>query len=331
MAFTLPLLLGSAVVIYMSSKLFVNGVEWLGHRLRLSETATGAVLAAFGTALPESVVTLIAVAFGSSAAQKDIGVGAALGGPLVLSTLAYAIIGLVFLGSQTTTAREKSALNADGARLRRDQKWFLSIFIFAGALGLVHSPVKWVLSFAFIGAYALYVWRELTRSDAPCGIERLEPLSLRPGDPEPTFFWIGLQTGMALAVVFFASRMFVAQLDVVGATLGLPPQLTALLLSPVATEMPEAMNAIIWVRQGKERFALANIGGAMMIQATIPAAFGMYYTPWIFDRPVIIAVGVTILATVSLYFAFEQRKVTGGRLSLAGLFYLLFAAALSFR
>jgi cation:H+ antiporter len=34
------------------------------------------VLAAFGTALPESVVTFVAVAFGDSAAQKDIGVGA---------------------------------------------------------------------------------------------------------------------------------------------------------------------------------------------------------------------------------------------------------------
>lgn len=31
------------------------------------------------------------------------------------------------------------------------------------------------------------------------------------------------------------------------------------ILSPVATEMPETINALIWVRQGKERLALANI------------------------------------------------------------------------
>jgi cation:H+ antiporter len=29
--------------------------------------------------------------------------------------------------------------------------------------------------------------------------------------------------------------------------------------------MPKTMNAVIWVRQGKERLALANISGAMMI------------------------------------------------------------------
>jgi len=45
--------------------------------------------------------------------------------------------------------------------------------------------------------------------------------------------------------------------------------LLALLLSPIATELPETLNAIIWVRQGKHRLALANISGAMMIQATV--------------------------------------------------------------
>ncbi|MGC8069051.1 hypothetical protein, partial [Salmonella enterica] len=58
-----------------------------------------------------------------------------------------------------------------------------------------------------------------------------------------------------------------------GELFGLSPVLAALLLSPVATEMPELMNVLIWVRQGKHRLALANISGAMMIQGTIPKAF----------------------------------------------------------
>jgi len=59
------------------------------------------------------------------------------------------------------------------------------------------------------------------------------------------------------------------------------------LLSPIATEMPETMNAIIWVRQGRENMALANISGAMMIQATVPAACGLFGTPWLFDQKTI--------------------------------------------
>jgi cation:H+ antiporter len=78
---SIALLLGSAVVIYLACEFFVNGVEWVGHRMAVGQKATGTILAAFGTALPESVVTLVAVAFGTSAASKELGVGAALGGP----------------------------------------------------------------------------------------------------------------------------------------------------------------------------------------------------------------------------------------------------------
>src|SRR5579859_7128454 len=84
------LFLLSAGAIYVACEYFVNGVEWFGRKLNLGATATGTVLAAFGTALPESAVTFVAVVLGRTPEQKDIGVGAALGGPLVLATIAYA-------------------------------------------------------------------------------------------------------------------------------------------------------------------------------------------------------------------------------------------------
>src|ERR1700686_2080893 len=93
MIVSVSLLLLSAAVIYVSCEYFVNGVEWSGRRLGVAQSAVGTVLAAFGTALPESVVTFVAVVFGAGPDQKDIGVGAALGGPLVLSTLSYAATG----------------------------------------------------------------------------------------------------------------------------------------------------------------------------------------------------------------------------------------------
>ena len=87
----------SALVIYLSCEFFVNAVEWLGKKWGVNQTAIGSVLAAFGTALPESTVTLVATAFGASNSQKQIGIGAALGGPLALSTIAYAVVGISLL------------------------------------------------------------------------------------------------------------------------------------------------------------------------------------------------------------------------------------------
>ena len=94
MIITILIMLVAALLIYFSCELFVNAIEWVGKAFNISQNAVGTVLAAFGTALPESVVTFIAVVFGANSSQKDIGVGAALGGPLVLSTLAYAVVGI---------------------------------------------------------------------------------------------------------------------------------------------------------------------------------------------------------------------------------------------
>ncbi|HEX5263150.1 MAG TPA: sodium:calcium antiporter, partial [Phenylobacterium sp.] len=116
---TIALLLGSAAVIYLACEVFVNGVEWVGRRLAVGEQATGSILAAFGTALPESVVTFVAVVFGASAAQKQIGVGAALGGPLVLSTVAYATVGIVLICCRRRLPKTE-AIRGDFRNLARD-------------------------------------------------------------------------------------------------------------------------------------------------------------------------------------------------------------------
>jgi cation:H+ antiporter len=110
--------------------------------------------------------------------------------------------------------------------------------------------------------------------------------------------------------------------------LGLPAAVTALLLSPIATELPETMNAIIWVRQGKTKLALANISGAMMIQATVPSGLGLLFTTWKFDGALLWSGLITMAAIVYLLAAMRAHKLTPARLSLVALFYLVFAAGL---
>src|SRR5580658_4432167 len=129
MFISVVLFLLCAGTIYLACEYFVNGVEWVGRRLNLGSTTTGTVLAAFGTALPESAVTFVAVIFGRDAAQKNIGVGAAVGGPLVLSTISYAVVGIVLLLSRRKLKRADAGLEVDCARLSRDQGWFLLIFL----------------------------------------------------------------------------------------------------------------------------------------------------------------------------------------------------------
>lgn len=325
MLLTTLLFLFSAGAIYLACEYFVNGIEWLGQKLNFGATATGTVLAAFGTALPESAVTFVAVIMGRTAEVRDIGVGAALGGPLVLATIAYAVVGIALWCNRRRLNRTDMRVRVDHARLARDQGWFLSIFVVKCGLGLVAFAFKPWLGVLFLLAYALYVWRELKSEDNVSNHEALEPLKCQPRAASPSLMMVLLQTTAALLVIALASHLFVSQIETIGLAWHLPPHLVALVLSPVATELPETMNALIWVRQGKERLALANISGAMMIQATIPSALALFATPWLFDAPLIAAGIVTGMAIVYLWWLFRRGDVDGRRLIPAGLLYVVFA------
>lgn len=339
------LLLGSAVVIYLACEWFVNAVEWLGVRLKVGPVAVGSILAAIGTALPESVVTFIAVLFGSEEQGADIGVGAALGGPLVVGTLAYGITGAMLLlrrrahvrasrlerppagGSVAPPVDELDG--TDTRRLARDQTWFLAIFVVKVALGLVAFTFKPWLGVLFLIAYGLYFWREMAGTGEHASGEDLEPLKLQRKRTAPATVAVVVQTLATLALIFGASQVFVAQLEWAGPVLGLPAVVVALLLSPVATELPEIMNAIIWVRQGKTQLALGNISGAMMIQATVPSALGIFFTPWLFDTPLLLAGTATIASVLYMLWLMRTRGLTWGRLTVASLFYVAFAGGLA--
>jgi cation:H+ antiporter len=326
------ILLACAVAIYLSCEWFVNAVEWLGLRLKIGTLAVGTVLAAFGTALPESVVTFVAVVFGSDPEQKDIGVGAAMGGPLALATVAYGVTGFMLL-----TSRRKVPAGApprsgeelgDRKKLARDQRWFLVIFVVKVTLGLVTFAFKPWLGLLFFAAYAVYFWRELREDGEQGDGLDLAPLMLQRRREVPAAWAIVAQTLVTVVIIFIASQLFVRQLEAIGPMIGLPAAVTALLLSPIATELPEVMNAIIWVRQGKTRLALANISGAMMIQATVPSGLGILFTPWRFNGPLLLSGIMTIAAMVFLLTALRSGRLTAKTLTLAAAFYGVFALCL---
>jgi cation:H+ antiporter len=338
-------LLACAVAIYLSCEWFVNAVEWLGLRLKVGPLAVGTVLAAFGTALPESVVTFVAVVFGSGPDQKDIGVGAAMGGPLALATAAYGVTGFMLLthrrkvmaGAPPRGEAGDGGGDGDGHRenlgdtgkLARDQRWFLVIFVVKVTLGLVSFAFKPWLGLLFFAAYGVYFWRELRAegTDEDDEVE-IEPLRLQPRRQAPATWAVVTQAVVTLVIIFVASQLFVHALEAVGPMLGLPAAVTALLLAPIATELPEIMNAIIWVRQGKTHLALANISGAMMIQATVPSGLGILFTSWRFDGPLLLSGIVTIVAMVFLLIALNSGRFTSRTLTWSAAFYGVFALCL---
>jgi cation:H+ antiporter len=200
----------------------------------------------------------------------------------------------------------------------------------------VAFAVKPWLGLVFFAAYGVYFWREMRAAGDGDGAEHdgegaeLAPLKLQRRRAEPATWAVVAQTLAGLAVIFVASQAFVAQLAAIGPMIGLPAAVTALLLSPIATELPEIMNAVIWVRQGKTTLALANISGAMMIQATVPSGLGLLFTPWRFDATLLWSGLATMIAIGYLLATARTGRLTPGRLAAAALGYVVFAAGLWF-
>ena len=64
----------------------------------------------------------------------------------------------------------------------------------------------------------------------------------------------------------------------------------------------------------------------MMIQATVPTALGLFFTPWVFDESLIVAAGITIAAIVVMLIAFRRGVTSRKLLASMALFYVAFAA-----
>jgi cation:H+ antiporter len=318
------------VAILLGAAFFTNAIEILGARLGLRQGAVGSLLAAVGTALPESMIAIVAIlepVLTGEASEEGalIGIGAILGAPFMLATLAMFVVGVSALFFRRRRDQGTSVL-VDAATVGRDVGFFLIFFAMAAGVGLVELPlyIKVVVALVLAFGYGIYVRRTLFSG------EHLEEvpkrlLFLPRRQEEPPLFAVVFQTLASLGVIIAGAHYFVDAVEHAAAGLGLPAGLIALILAPLATELPEKFNSIFWIREGKDTLALGNVTGAMMFQSTVPVAFGVLFTPWNLAPLDLFAVVLGLASGVLVYLSLRlSGKLRTGRLMLGGLFYLAF-------
>jgi cation:H+ antiporter len=335
------ILLAALVAILVGAELFTNGVEWLGSRLGLAEGAVGSVLAAVGTALPETMIPLIAIVFTGSEASDEIGVGAILGAPFMLATLAMFVTGVAIVAFRRRRPTGTTA-SVDPALLGHDARAFLvayPIAIGAAFLPAGAEPVKAAVAVLLLVLYAVYV-RSHVRQERSEDLEDPGPLRLRgldrradrDGDLPPHLGLVVLQVGAALLLIIAGAALFVGAVERVATSLGVAPTILALVIAPIATELPEKFNSVIWVRQAKDNLALGNITGAMAFQAAFPPSVALLFAPeaWSIEAGSGLAFFSAIIAVASLLAivipALRRGRLTAAGLMVGGLFYVAYLA-----
>jgi cation:H+ antiporter len=334
MALALFLLVLSLAIILIAAELFTNAVEWLGLHLRLNEGAVGSILAAVGTAMPETLIPLIAILFSSGATHEEIGIGAILGAPFMLSTAAFCVTGVAVLSFARSKRRPREMrLNAE--ILRRDMGYFLVVYILAiTASFLPNHGFKAGFAALLLLFNAFYVYQTVTgggetgEKPARLYLER----AVRYPTQEASLILSLLQFLGALAVMIIGARLFVANVQTVADRLDVPALILALILSPLATELPEKFNSVIWVRQRTDTLAMGNISGAMVFQSCIPVSVGLIFTPWELTQPALVSAIIALLSTAVVYLSITRRgHLSPNVLARAGILYLAFILYLVLR
>ena len=294
------LFLVSVAVTLGACTLFTNAIEWLGKRFNLSDGAIGGVLAAIGTTLPETSIPVIAIFFGTSHAEVEVGLGAILGAPFMLTTLVIPILAVLLI-VYARLGKRTAAFRLNYRDVRGDLFFFVMAYSLALACAFVPSrSMHIVAAIGLISLYLYYVKLKFSETDEGGSEGGLEPLLFARKAATPSFGLIGLQALLGLVGLALGAHLFVLAAETIAGALSISPLILALLVAPLATELPEMSNSFLWLYRKKDRLAVGNVTGAIVFQGTIPVSIGLLGTDWTLAPTALITMVLAVTAATFL-------------------------------
>jgi cation:H+ antiporter len=274
------------------------------------------------------MIPIVALPTGGGEERVQIAIGAIVGAPFVLATIAMLLVTVSSFAFRDRREQGQE-VGVDPASTARDLRAFLLLFPVGIAVGAIGADLGWRMAAAalLLGGYGVYVWRTV-RAAGGSEDEELDDLFFDPSkhDP-PSTLQIVAQLVVSLAAIVGGAELFVTAIESLATSLGIPVLVLALVLAPLATELPEKANSILWIRRGKDMLAVGNITGAMAFQCTIPVAFGMLVTHWQLEGAAVAAGCIALAGGALALWALPQRK---GGLAPSAAWAALFAAFVAY-
>ncbi|WP_233590622.1 sodium:calcium antiporter [Legionella qingyii] len=317
------------ILILISAQLFSNALEYFGEKIDISTGVTGSIFAAISTALPETTVPILAIIAGTADRQvnEEISVGAILGAPLMLSTLSTFIMAFSVIKKRGINGY----ITPEATGFERDMSFFLVAFTLAAlAMFLPLEPNYMRILFCIILILLYFIYLLLTFRASKALVEdghaviTNEPLLIAKLGFKTNLTTILIQLLFGLVLLVLSAKGFIHGIQQAANSLGIPVLLLSLLVIPIATELPEKVNSVIWVRKRQDTLAFGNITGAMVFQGTLLPALGILLTPWEPSRIVLTGILVTYIATAWLRFNISTRGIKIKALLLNGALYLTY-------
>lgn len=273
--------LGPAVALFLACTLVIGVtgtrlagvVDRLADRTGLGEAITGAVLMGLATSLSGSVLSVSAAASGS----PDLAMSNAVGG-IAVQTLFLAIADVAYRRANLEHAAASLANLLQGALLMAQMSWLLVAFAMPEwTIGPVHVVTPLLVGSYVYGLHLVRASREdpmwspartqETREDEPEEENQREPLSRQ----VRIFVLLVAAMGAAGFLLERAASSLVL-------TTGLEQAFVGILLTAVATSLPELVTTVAAVRRGALTLAVAGIIGGNAFDTLFAAFSDLAYT-----------------------------------------------------
>ncbi len=310
MAAALGFFLLGLLLLALGGDSIVKGASGLAQRLGLSAFATGVLLVAFATSLPELAVNARAIWVGSQSLALGNAVGsnvvnfgltlgaAALAAPLLVRWRALLPLLLSFIAGSVLLV----VFALDGMLSRVEGALLLALFVAVLAWMLARSRGESAEVHATLGGYVA------TR-----------------GAP-----WLNLlRFVLAAVLLYYGARLVVGHAPVIGAGLGMAPLLTGLIVVAIGTALPEVAAAIAAARRGHGDMVLGHVIGSSVFNLLLVvggmAAWRPLPLPASFVRfevPAALALALVLYPMLKGDLRISRRE--GGVLALAFVAWLLF-------
>jgi len=252
-------------------------------------------------------------------------VGAIIGAPFMLGTLALFISGVAVIANRKKRP-DYPFMRVDTIVMRRDMEYFLALYSLAILCTFLSHPVlKVFIAMTLVLCYGAYALKTIKSTNHTVEESDLDPCYFAPKSHDPQFGIILFQVVSSLLLIVWGAYIFVEKVQIISLQMGISPFILSMIIAPIATELPEKFNSVIWIGRGKDTLAMGNITGAMVFQSSVITAIGIMMTEWHLTHAAFLTVFLTFASVGLAYTQLRLKKtLTPTTLLAGGLFYGIF-------
>jgi len=314
----LILLVTSIVVVFVAAILFVNGIEYIGFKFKLSSSFVGAILSPLFTSFPEMIIFLVAIFV---VGEEEIGIGTIFGQPFMASSLSYGLVGIAAMLGYYLRRREDLVFYVDKSLV---VPYMFVTFLLP--LTLVPDLIGFneVFGIIFLLSYLYYfklMYQKGLIEETIGDTNDVYAFKLIPNKMVATI----IQLIFSVILLYIGSKELVRSVKELALALGVSEMGLALIIVPAATAIPETSTAIIWGFRGKSTLSIASLIGEKVLYSTFYPGLGLFLTSWDLDHHAYMCVGATVIISLMLSYYIAKQKVPVYALMFGFIFFVSYA------